>query len=193
MYRATPHPRRSVDRDRRPCQDLERGLIAFAVVGGSGPLDAVEFDDYDALDESGFVCFHRGSASQKPPAGSRNRRTGELGITSQCLRVRNRTIRRHPIRLCHRHSSSTDMRREWNSSSTSNTTMWSSVSLRHSSQYSYSNSSSRNSCAVRSSWRKPRSESITSPYPAEAGCATVARGRRTRLAPPGMLPALSWS
>ena len=32
-----------------------------------------------------------------------------------------------------------------------------------------------------------------SPYPAKAGCPTVAGRRRTRAAPAGMAPALSWS
>src|SRR5438128_5698983 len=74
-----------------PAKDLERGLIAFAVVGGRGLLNAIEFDDHDPLDKPGFVCFRRSSASQKSPPGSRDRRTGELGITGQRLRVRNRS------------------------------------------------------------------------------------------------------
>ncbi len=35
--------------------------------------------------------------------------------------------------------------------------------------------------------------SAVSPYPARAGCATVAGSRRMRLAPLGMMPAVSWS
>src|SRR5712671_2294699 len=38
--------------------------------------------------------------------------------------------------------------------------MWSSASPPHSAQYSYSNRSSRNSGAVRPSWRRPRSGSV---------------------------------
>ena len=37
------------------------------------------------------------------------------------------------------------------------------------------------------------SYSIAYPYPAKAGCPTIAGRRRTRAAPAGMAPALSWS
>jgi hypothetical protein len=66
-------------------------------------FDAVEFDDYDPLDQPRFIGSRRSSASQESPAGGRNRRPGELGITGQRLRVRNRTISRHPIRHRHHH------------------------------------------------------------------------------------------
>jgi len=42
-------------------------------------------------------------------------------------------------------------------------------------------------------WHLTFGQSGANPYPAKAGCATPAGRRRTRLAPPGMAPALSWS
>jgi MFS family permease len=39
----------------------------------------------------------------------------------------------------------------------------------------------------------PKQHFTRFPYQAKAGCTPSAGGRRTRLAPPGMLPALSWS
>src|ERR1700756_3026609 len=82
-------------------ESLERFLVAGAVMRGGGLCDTVEFDDYGALQTPGLVGLRRGSARQKPPAGSLNRRAGELGVGRQRLRVRNRTIGRHPIRLGH--------------------------------------------------------------------------------------------
>src|SRR6516164_5339734 len=84
-------------------ESLQRFLIARAVMGGRRFLDAVELDDDGALEKAGLVGLGRRSARQKPPAGSLDRRAGELGVAGQRIRVRNRTIRRHPIRLCHRH------------------------------------------------------------------------------------------
>jgi hypothetical protein len=51
-------------------EDLERGLIAFAVVGSGGLCDAVEFDDHDPLDEPGFVSALAAvpRARNRPPA-----------------------------------------------------------------------------------------------------------------------------
>lgn len=54
MEKATPQiPVRGL------AEDLERGLIPLAVVGSDGLLDIIEFDDHDALDEPGFICFRR--------------------------------------------------------------------------------------------------------------------------------------
>ena len=68
---------------------------------GGRLLDAVELDDDDALQDPGLVCLSRGAASQKSPAGGCDRRPGKLGISGQRFWIRNRTIRRYPIGLCH--------------------------------------------------------------------------------------------
>src|SRR5271163_1174948 len=77
---------------------------------GIGLFQAIEFDDHDTLEQPGLIGFDRVPASQKSPSGRRDRWTGELGITGQRDRVRNRTINRHPIRLSHRHLHSDRMR-----------------------------------------------------------------------------------
>src|SRR5262245_11098989 len=64
-------------------------------------LDAVELDDDQALGEAGLVGLGGIAAGEEAAAGGGDRRSRELRIGRQCIRIRNRTIARHPIRLCH--------------------------------------------------------------------------------------------
>src|SRR5204863_1756788 len=68
---------------------------------GGGLLDAVEFDDDDALQEPGLIGFRRRAPRQKPPASRLDRRTGELGVARQSVGIRDRTIGRYPVGLGH--------------------------------------------------------------------------------------------
>ena len=82
-------------------EHLQRGLIALAVVGGHGLLHAVELDHDHALGDPRLVRFRGVAAREKAPAGGGNGGTRELRVSRQCVRIRNRTIERDPIRLCH--------------------------------------------------------------------------------------------
>ncbi len=82
-------------------EHLQSGLIAGPVVGGGRLVHAVEFDDHHALGEPGLIGLGGSPAGQKAPAASGNGRARELGILRQGIRIRNRPIGGHPIRLCH--------------------------------------------------------------------------------------------
>jgi len=82
-------------------QKLERGLVAFAVMGGDGAVDAVELDDDDALGEALLVGLGGRAASQEAAAGGADRRRGKLGIGGQGVRIRDRLIASNPVRLRH--------------------------------------------------------------------------------------------
>src|SRR5690349_6761390 len=73
-------------------ENLERGLIALAVVGRDRLLDAVELDDHDALGDACLVDLGSLTPCQETPPAGRDRRGGEFGVGRQGLRIRNRPI-----------------------------------------------------------------------------------------------------
>src|SRR6516165_7658030 len=82
-------------------QHLQCGLIARAVVGRGGFIQAVELDQDNALDHSLFVSFGGVAAGEEAAASSDHRRPRKLGVFGKGVRIGNRTIGRDYIRFGH--------------------------------------------------------------------------------------------
>ena len=80
-------------------ENLECGLISLAVMGRKSLRDALKLDDDDALGDAGLVGFGRIAADQEASATGVDRRTRQLGICRQGVRVREPTGRWRPNTL----------------------------------------------------------------------------------------------
>ena len=84
-------------------QRLERLLVARRVVRRERGLQVRELDHHRALLQARLPGLHRHAANQELPSRRRHRGTGQLGVGRQRIRIRDRTVRRHPISLGHVH------------------------------------------------------------------------------------------
>ena len=82
-------------------EHAQRLLISRPVVGLGGGLDAVEFDDDDALGEARFVGLGSVAAGEEASAGGLDRGAGEFGVGGELVGVVDRAIGRDPVGFGH--------------------------------------------------------------------------------------------
>src|SRR5262249_27918568 len=68
-------------------------------MGGGRLLDAVELDQHDALANAFLISLGGVAAGEKTPAAGGDRRSGELGVFGEPVRVGNRKVGRNPVSL----------------------------------------------------------------------------------------------
>ena len=74
--------------------------------------NAFEFNQNGALAETALIHLRWHSTREEAPAGLLERGTSELGISSECFRVVNRTVGRNPVRFGHEKNDSDGWLRE---------------------------------------------------------------------------------